>query len=93
MCKDFEFRINHKPKKIKEICYGTHVFSNAQVNSKSMTVTLDHTKYYGLSQFQKATSTQVCPIHSLIQIQRQMKESETAGAFERLRCLIEGNEE
>jgi len=67
MCKVYEFRINHKPKKIKEICYGTHVYSNLYANKT--TLTLFHNKYYGLQTFRQDGGQQ-CSISKQVELQQ-----------------------
>ena len=46
-CKMYEFKINHKPKKLKELCLGKLIYSNPQMDKN--VVTLSANKYYGWS--------------------------------------------
>lgn len=48
-CKVFEFSINHKPKKIKEVPTGKLVMSELEVHdSEGLFLTLRKNKFYGL---------------------------------------------
>lgn len=87
MCKDHEFRINHKPKKVKEICYGQHIYSNLKV--KGNVLTLDHCKYYGSNQLVKGNVKRACPIESLVELHRQAKDNEEQMAFDQVKKIIE----
>ena len=61
-CNLWEFRMNRKPKKIKEYQLGVHVYSNVKElkHDSKFNIQLDSMKYYGMQSL-KNFNTQLIP--------------------------------
>ena len=48
-CKIFEFKMNKKPRKAKELYFGIHIYSNPEIDEGDLIkIRLDVMKYYGM---------------------------------------------